>query len=155
MAIFSEAPEFSPEFPKASMTPTALVGAASPLWAYFGGVAATGLAWWWMTRFTPQNLEAMFEAAATAPLKAAEMIEETVVEEIAAPLQAAAEAIPAVTSETIEAAEETAPVLGGESAPLGPVAAELIREEAAAEAKTATAPARPRRGPPAGTPDEG
>jgi len=140
MAILSE----TPELPKAAVSPEALVGAASPLWAYFGGAAATGLAWWWMTRFTPQNLEAMFQTAAVAPFKAVEAVEEAVVEEIAAPLQAAVDLVPAVTSETIEAAETIEPVMGGEAAPLGPVAAELIREE---EAAVQAAP-KPRRMPP-------
>lgn len=148
MAILSE----TPELPKAAVSPQALVGAASPLWAYFGGAAATGLAWWWMTRFTPQNLEAMFETAAVAPLKAVEVAEDAVVEEIAAPLQAAAELVPAVTSETIEAAETVEPVMGGEAAPLGPVAAELIREEEAVQA--AATPVRPRRTPPVPPPSD-
>lgn len=150
MAILSE----TPELPKATVSPEALVGAASPLWAYFGGAAATGLAWWWMTRFTPKNLEAMFETAAVAPLKAVEAVEAAVVEEIAAPLEAAAELVPAVTADTIEAAETVEPVLGGEAAPLGPVAAELIREEEAAVQAAAT-PAKPRRTPPVPPSNEG
>ena len=41
------------------------VGLASPLWGLFAGAAVTGATWWWMTRWArPQNLEAMFGAAA-------------------------------------------------------------------------------------------
>jgi hypothetical protein len=44
--------------------PEMLVGAASPLWAYFAGAAVMGSAWWWMTRWLqPANLEALAEAA--------------------------------------------------------------------------------------------
>ncbi|WP_334164282.1 hypothetical protein [Phenylobacterium sp.] len=52
----SETREHTPQ----SLSP-ALVGLASPLWGYFAGVAASGVAFWWMTRWTqPQNLEALF-----------------------------------------------------------------------------------------------
>src|SRR5438128_1655782 len=55
-----------------TVTPALMVGAASPLWGYFAGAAATGMAYWWMTRWAhPANLEAFF-AAATTPFKAAE-----------------------------------------------------------------------------------
>lgn len=52
----SETREISPQ----ALAP-AFVGLASPLWGYFAGMAAGGVAFWWMTRWTqPQNLEALF-----------------------------------------------------------------------------------------------
>ena len=30
-----------------------MIGAASPLWGYFAGVAMTGVAFWWMSRWMP------------------------------------------------------------------------------------------------------
>jgi hypothetical protein len=41
------------------------VGLSSPLWGLFAGAAVSGAAWWWMTQWArPQNLEALFAAAA-------------------------------------------------------------------------------------------
>jgi hypothetical protein len=38
-----------------------MVGAASPLWGFFAGAAASGVAFWWMTHWSrPANLEALF-----------------------------------------------------------------------------------------------
>jgi len=55
-AVMSETRELTPQ----SLMP-AFVGVASPLWGYFAGAAAGGVAFWWMTRWTqPQNLEALF-----------------------------------------------------------------------------------------------
>lgn len=52
----SETREISPP----SLAP-ALVGVASPLWGYFAAAAASGVAFWWMTRWTqPHGLEALF-----------------------------------------------------------------------------------------------
>ena len=46
--------------PESKAVPHYLLGAASPLWAYFATAAAGGVAFWWMTRWTrPVNLEAM------------------------------------------------------------------------------------------------
>ncbi len=62
-------PEFSP-IPRMSPAPLSaelMMGAASPLWGYFSGFAAAGVAWWWMTRLTPQNLEALMARAAAGP----------------------------------------------------------------------------------------
>lgn len=71
-----------------------LIGVASPLWGYFSGIAVTGVAWWWMTRLAPQNLEALFASATPA--------------------------LPAVGQ--MEAAVEIAvEVVGGEAAPVSPV----------------------------------
>jgi len=48
-----------------------MIGAASPLWAYFAGAAMAGMGWWWMMRWMrPAELEAMLEAAAEPALEA-------------------------------------------------------------------------------------
>ncbi|MGA0606720.1 hypothetical protein ACO2Q0_12045 [Phenylobacterium sp. VNQ135] len=74
------------------IAPSFLFGAASPLWGYFTGVAAAGVAWWWMSRLARWNLEALTAAAGQ----------------------------PSVAS--LEAAEEAAfPAVGGEAAPISPV----------------------------------
>ena len=52
------------------------VGLTSPLWGLFAGVAVTGATWWWMTHWMrPQNLEAMFGAAAESDTSAASQTE--------------------------------------------------------------------------------
>lgn len=51
--------------------PEALIGAASPLWAYYLAAAAGGMAFWWATRWMlRENLEAAFDAAEGAHAKA-------------------------------------------------------------------------------------
>ena len=90
------------EIPQPKIGPALLVGAASPLWGYFSCAALGGVAYWWMTRWTEaSNLEALY--AAWSPARLAEM----------AP----------VTPASLESAAEVAPPLGGESAPVSPVAA--------------------------------
>ena len=85
--------------PNESVPPAAAfhvpIGAASPLWFLFTGVASAGVAYWWMTRWMrPINLEAML------PLSGAD----------AAPLEEAAILIEAFVEPLLEAAE---PVLAG------------------------------------------
>jgi hypothetical protein len=114
------------------------VGAASPLWGLFAGVAMSGAAWWWMTRWTrPANLEAVFGAAEKAT---AETLAE--VAALTAPVIEAVEEAPAALEPVVEAAWETveaaieyaspAPIaealieaapepVGGEAAPISPV----------------------------------
>lgn len=101
-----------PEMPANRMSPHLMVGVASPLWAYFGAAAASGVAYWWMTRWArPVNLEAMFGG----------------VPALSAPVEAALEAAEA-TVEAVEASERALvgdiaefPPVGGESAPVSPV----------------------------------
>jgi len=51
----------TPQLPEPKAMPQYMVGAASPLWAYFGTAALGGVAFWWMTRWArPTNLEALF-----------------------------------------------------------------------------------------------
>ena len=105
------------------LSPTMFVGAASPLWMYFSAAAAGGLAYWWMTRWArPGNLEAMFNAAALAVPKA---------ETVAAAIEKAVE--------PVVAALEPATPVGGEAAPISPLAVEpespvLPTEDAEVEA---------------------
>lgn len=96
-----------PQTSQAGVGPALLVGAVSPLWPYFGAAAASGMAYWWMTRWMrPVNLEAMLGRALPAPV---------------------AEAAGAVVDNTIEAVAEVveaappAPVVGGEAAPVSPL----------------------------------
>lgn len=74
--------------------PQVMVGAASPLWAYFGVAAAGGLAYWWMTRWArPVNLEAMFARSAPAAepaIEAAETVAELPFEAVEAVVEAEA-----------------------------------------------------------------
>lgn len=117
-----------PEMPANRMSPHLMMGVASPLWAYFGAAAASGVAYWWMTRWArPVNLEAMFAGA--VPLSA--------------PIEAAAEAAEAMV-EAVEAAQAALvediaefPPVGGESAPVSPVLelAPLPEPEASAAAE--------------------
>src|SRR5262245_60869106 len=88
-----------PTLPERPMNAELLLGAASPLWGYYGAAAAGGVAYWWMTRWTqPMNLEALFGRATASP---------------------APEAAP-----TAEAPQPELPsVVGGEEAPVSPLAA--------------------------------
>lgn len=50
--------------------PEVLIGAASPLWAYFTGAAMAGIAFWWMTRLLkPMGLEAIVGTAPGLPAR--------------------------------------------------------------------------------------
>src|SRR5437764_14102426 len=83
------------------------VGFASPLWGIFAGAAVGASAWWWMTRWArPENLEALFAAAAPeAP-------------EAPVALETVPESEPALVA-VIDPPELPAPV-GGEAAPIAP-----------------------------------
>jgi hypothetical protein len=102
------------EPPQTALSPRMWVGAASPLWGYFGAAAAGGVAFWWMTRWArPANLEALL----APPLLAgpAAEVEEAVV--------AAAEVLPAMAEAAAETLEEALPEqpVGGEAAPVSPL----------------------------------
>lgn len=110
MASFFELPKLPPT----AMSPQMMVGAASPLWGYFGAAAAGGLAYWWMMRWTrPMDLGAFFDAATKAsPLRYVATAEEWA--------ETAAEA----AVEAAEAPLTAAPTpVGGEAAPVSPLAA--------------------------------
>lgn len=114
-----------PKLPPTAMSPQMMVGAASPLWVYFGAAAAGGLAYWWTMRWTrPVDLGAFFDAATKAsPLGFVVAAEEWA--------ETAAEA--AVEAAEAPLAAVSGPV-GGEAAPVSPLAAtaEAAREPDAA-----------------------
>lgn len=118
----------TPELPEPKALPKYLVGAASPLWAYFGAAAAGGVAFWWMTRWArPTNLEALF---AKADAIAAPMIE---------PVLEAVEAVaelPVLTAEQLAAPE---PVVEAAPEPVVEAEPEPV-VEAAPEPEPAPAP---------------
>jgi hypothetical protein len=156
---------FAPE-PETLAKPESLlrvpVGLASPLWGLFAGAAMTGATWWWMTRWArPQNLEALFGAAAEAEAAiepdtaalAAPVVEtaEAVIEAAPEPVVEAlaeiapepvVEAVAEATSDPVHDALVEAPApldpVGGESAPISPVVAALTPEITAEPAPALT-----------------
>ncbi|WP_296598593.1 hypothetical protein [Phenylobacterium sp.] len=118
-----------PELPNTRMSPELMMGVASPLWSYFGAAAASGVAYWWMTRWArPMNLEAMFEAARTLPAPPAAI---EAIEAVAETVEAAAE----VADDALEAAmgvTDDLPVapVGGEAGPFSPLLeAQIVEPE--------------------------
>ncbi|MCW5761208.1 MAG: hypothetical protein KIS90_15675, partial [Phenylobacterium sp.] len=84
-----------PEMPKPSVSPNLIVGAASPLWGYFGAAAAGGVAYWWMTHWArPANLEALFGGVAKALPEAAAVLAAPAVEAVEAAVEAVEAAAP-------------------------------------------------------------
>ncbi|HEX7947436.1 MAG TPA: hypothetical protein VF495_22420 [Phenylobacterium sp.] len=126
----------TPELPEPKALPKYLVGAASPLWAYFGAAAAGGVAFWWMTRWArPTNLEALF---AKADAIAAPMIE---------PVLEAVEAVAELPVLTVEQLAAPEPVVEAAPEPVVEAAPEPVVEaepepvvEAAPEPEPALAP---------------
>jgi hypothetical protein len=107
----------TPELPDPKSLPQMLVGAASPLWAYFGAATAGGVAFWWMTQWArPANLEALFsKAAAAAEPVVAPVLEAA--EAVAELPPVVAEVLPALAEEpVVEAAPEPEPVAAPEPA---------------------------------------
>ncbi|TAL28814.1 MAG: hypothetical protein EPN98_22240 [Phenylobacterium sp.] len=106
-----------PELPESRVSPQLMLGAASPLWAYFGAAAAGGVAFWWMTRWTrPVNLEAMFAGPYTptvpptpvaAATEAALVLVETVTDGIEAAAEAAVDSVADAGPATAEARLES------------------------------------------------
>lgn len=147
MAAFQlPAPQFAPpQSPgpgEPRLSPALLVGAASPLWAYYGAAAAGAMTYWWLTRWTrPMNLEALYGAAADALPEA--------MAPFAAPLAETAETL----AEVVEAVAPDLPEIpvGGEAAPMSPLLAlettEVAPAEAAAEQPSAGAAEAPDAGP--------
>jgi hypothetical protein len=108
------------QLPKIAFSPALMIGAASPLWGYFAAAAAGGVAYWWMTQMTrPANLEALF---AKLPPGSAEN--------------------PVAAIQTAALPEQP---LGGESAPLSPLAAASEPEPRSFEPEPEPAP-RSRKG---------
>lgn len=104
----SELPKLSPDAERVLHFP---LGVVSPLWWTFGTAAATGAAWWWMTRWTqvsslsamlePTNLEALMAPQVEAAEAVVEAAEE-IVEIAAAPVASAFEPVEEVTLEALE-----------------------------------------------------
>lgn len=135
-----------PELPEPRAPRQLMLGAVSPLWAYFGAAAAGGVAYWWMTRWTrPVNLEALFGGVAK-PTQAMTPVLEAVAEPVIEAVEAVADAAETVVEtaaeaviETSDAVTETAaeafsvalsdPPIGGEAAPIAPLAKVLAAPE--------------------------
>ena len=119
-----------PEMPETRMSPHLLLGAASPLWAYFGAAAAGGVAYWWMTRWQPMNLEALLggltkAAALPASLTEAALMPATDAVET---VSQAADRVTGAAAESVASALPEAPV-GGEAAPISPLVETLAAPE--------------------------
>lgn len=169
----SETRDLSPQ-----SLPPALVGLASPLWGYFAGMAAGGVAFWWMTRWTqPQNLEALFARrfaglspelapspaagddpqAVTAPETAVAMM---ALEPLLAAVEAVEEPFVELAAEAehaLEAAVEAAPEpvpAAPESASFAPAAEVLPEAEPAPATPSAPRKSKAAAAPPAEPPAE-
>lgn len=139
------------------------IGMASPLWMMFAATAATGVAFWWATRWlTATNLEALLpepvlenlpEPRVETPLEAApEAIIEAVMEAAREPALEIAPLAEPVVEAVVEAAPEPVveaipepviPVI--EAAPLAAPEARTVVVQATPKAKAkAAAPSRPR-----------
>ncbi len=117
------------------------IGAASPLWFMFAGVASAGVAYWWMSRWRAEatNLEAALTLPALAPepvIEAAAEVVETVETAVEAPVEAAIETLAEVAPEpVVEAAPE--PVVEAAPEPVGEAAAEPAIEPPATKPRAA------------------
>lgn len=117
-----ETPQFTPK----PLSQALLVGAASPLWGFFAGAAATGVAFWWMTRWTqPANLEAWFGGASSTTQTSPET---AVALKAVEPWVAAVDATEAATETFVEAAKDAAL----QAEPIVDAAAEPIMDAMAA-----------------------
>jgi hypothetical protein len=109
---------FLPLSSDTSPTPSSnlLIGAASPLWAVFGGAAAAGAAWWWWSNRWREavNLEALI-AIAPEPVSRGVIDEPApilaempakVIEAAVAEAEPVVETLAAATAEVIEVAAE-------------------------------------------------
>ena len=123
------------------------LGMASPLWFAFAGAAATGAAFWWMSRWAnPTNLEALagwttktVDGVADAAAEAAEVMVETVQEAVAEPVL---EAAPEPVAETL-AALAPEPVAEPVPEPIAEAALEPVIEAAPEPAPAPIAAALP------------
>ena len=119
----------TPDMPEPKALPKYFVGAASPLWAYFGTAAAGGVAFWWMTRWAQAaNLEAMF--GQTVKL-VAEPVVEVAADLLPEPAPSVAEVAPdlaAASDAPVEAVVEPEPI--AEPEPVLEAAPEPIIEAA-------------------------
>jgi hypothetical protein len=131
------APYFRPEM---------YIGAAFPLWGYFTGAAAAGVAYWWMTRWMRTGglgfaVEGVTRPALTVIAEATadfEQLAEAAVEAVAEPaVEAVAEAFGGPVAMAFVSEEPSFPV-GGESAPvaIAVLEAELAEDPSLADELT-------------------
>lgn len=138
-----------PEWPEPRAPRQLMLGAVSPLWAYFGAAAAGGVAYWWMTRWTrPVNAEALFGGfvkPSQAPTPVLEAVAEPVIEAFDAAADAAETVVETTAGAVIEASEsvaETAVQVVTEALPDAPVSeAAPVASLGDVLASTAPAPA--------------
>lgn len=142
MATFELSPTTEPR-----VSPQLLVGAASPLWTYFGAAASAGVAYWWMTRWTrPMNLEALFAGRPAAPALLVEVVaaELEPVDGESAPVSPGLEALPEPGPSVelmVESDPVTAPQALAECAPSAELVGELAPEVTAAALEPGIDPA--------------
>ena len=127
---------FLPETPKFNLEkgPNLMAGAASPLWAMFGGAAMAGAAWWWWSARWREavNVEALMATALTPALAEIPLTPEPTPEPVARAVEAAAEPV----IDPIAEAPVLAPVALETPEPV--TAAATAATEAVAEAVTQT-----------------
>lgn len=98
--------------PQPGVRPTLLMGAASPLWSYFAASTVSGVAFWWMTRWTRAvNLEAFFAATIPQTLPVPEPVAEIVEVVAQEPQVAVIAALAPVMTDAEVALTDVAPVL--------------------------------------------
>ncbi len=127
--------------------PNLIAGAASPLWAMFGGAALAGATWWWWSARWREavNVEALMAPALARTLPTPEPVVETVVDPVTEapvlapialdtpePVAAATEAVAEVVTETLD----TAQAMATETAETLKATAEPVVEAAVEQAKS-------------------
>jgi len=106
----------SSESPETPSAPNLFIGAASPLWAVFGGAAVAGATWWWWSNRWREavNIEALI-ALAPEPVSRGVLDEPApaliatpaeVVEAAVAEVEPIVETVAAATAEIVETAAE-------------------------------------------------
>jgi predicted flap endonuclease-1-like 5' DNA nuclease len=121
------------------------VGALSPLWLTFAGAAATGAAFFWMTRWLrPANLEAQLAAdlpsPALAPLPIVEPVASEAIIEATALVEPAAEVAQTAAQTAVETAMQRSAALVEAFDPVDPVV-DAAPVEAAAQTAVQSASA--------------
>ncbi len=128
----------SSESPETPSAPNLLIGAASPLWAVFGGAAVAGATWWWWSNRWREavNIEALIalapepvsrgvldEPAPTLIATPAEVVEAAVAE-----VEPIVETVAAATVEIVETAAEVPVALAEASVEVVEAVVETVPE---------------------------
>lgn len=139
----------SSENPEPPSAPNLFVGAASPLWAMFGGAAAAGAAWWWWSNRWREavNLEALMAIApepvsrglVEAPVPVLVDTPAEVVEALVAEAAPVVEAVATAALDVAEAAAEVPVAVAEASVEVVEAVIEAAPEPAAAPAAEAIA----------------